>query len=133
MLAYFCCGDFPTLNFFSHWSTDTGVLKPVHVICGEGIGEEGYGQLVIYKKCNAIEETSTLAKDTETTTETLNIVTDETHDDLGDDPILLEDDLDLINSQEIPKNIWGLIPSQGEYLIEIMKFTGTTKLTVFFS
>ena len=77
----------------------------MHVICGEGIGEEGYGQLVIYKKCNAIEETSTLAKDTETTTETLNIVPDETHDDLGDDPILLEDDLDLINSQEIPKNI----------------------------
>ena len=99
-------------------------LKPVHVICGEGIGEEGYGQLVTCKKCNVIKETSTQAKGTETSTETLDLVPDETYDDLDDSPILLEHNLNLMNSQEIPKNIWGLIPSCGEYLIEIMKFSG---------
>ena len=81
---------------------------PVHLPCGKGIGEEGYGQSVLCKNCGeATEDAQTTSKET------------------SNEFVLVNDDLDdVVKTQEIPENIWALIPPRGAYLIEIMKFCG---------
>ena len=65
---------------------------PVHLPCGKGIGEEGYGQSVLCKNCGeATEDAQTTSKET------------------SNEFVLVNDDLDdVVKTQEIPENILGV-------------------------
>ena len=69
----------------------------VHLVCGKGVGDEGYGQSVV---CNICQE--------------------------RDKSVIEITDQEQKAAIEVPERLWKMFPENGNYIKEIIKFSGFT-------
>ena len=71
--------------------------ESVHLVCGKGVGDEGYGQSVV---CNICQE--------------------------RDKSVIEITDQEQKAAIEVPERLWKMFPENGNYIKEIIKFSGYT-------